>query len=474
MEGTQQPSFVVRPIARLYESVSLILAMVLMAPISAMGTATARRIFLAIAVINIAFPLDIHLGYREDVGEIGSLGGWNISLTTLALLGLYGPLLFRSAIRGYAAPPNRIHWGVPLCLYILFSLVSLLNAQDVTLGLIEIFLLGQLFLLYLYVANSVSSRKDVNLILGCLLIGLAGQAAVMIASYYGGSFNFLGNIARVDENIATDLGRVGGTVGSPNMAAAYLGMAAAVAGGVLLSQIRKTYRFIALLGLLLGTVALVFTFTRGGWIAFAVSALVLMIFALTRDRRSRKTAMVLAATATVIMILLSGPIRTRLTADDRGAAYSRVPLMRVAGFMIVDHPVLGVGANNFATAMGPYFTRGLPGEFIWTVHNKYLLVWTEIGPIGVLAFTWFFVAALRRGMRCWAYREPVYSAIAVGCMAALAGHMVQMLSEPFRARPAIQLAWLLAALLVVLHREIPAWGAGFAENQRRETLRGPA
>src|SRR5258708_31336045 len=41
--------------------------------------------------------------------------------------------------------------------------------------------------------------------------------------------------------------------------------------------------------------------------------------------------------------------------------------------MISDHPLLGVGSNNFSTVMEGYVTRELQRGFLYTVHNKYLL-----------------------------------------------------------------------------------------------------
>jgi hypothetical protein len=48
-----------------------------------------RRILLAIVLLDIPFQWDKYLGYREELDQMAALGGWGVSLTTVALVGLY-------------------------------------------------------------------------------------------------------------------------------------------------------------------------------------------------------------------------------------------------------------------------------------------------------------------------------------------------------------------------------------------------
>jgi O-antigen ligase len=74
-------------------------------------------------------------------------------------------------------------------------------------------------------------------------------------------------------------------------------------------------------------------------------------------------------------------VSRRLTADDGGSARSRVPLMKMAVNIISDRPTLGVGANNYTQALRPR-TPEFGNEWLYTVHNQYLLVWAEGGRAG--------------------------------------------------------------------------------------------
>jgi O-antigen ligase len=126
--------------------------------------------------------------------------------------------------------------------------------------------------------------------------------------------------------------------------------------------------------------------------------------------------------------------------------------MKLAALIIEDHPLLGAGANNFPVAMQDYITRGFAGEFIYSVHNKYLLVLSETGPGGLLAFLWFLLAMVRRGIRCWRFKDPLISPLSLGCVAAVTGTMLHMFVDIFRGEPIMQLLCVISALLAALER----------------------
>ena len=470
----------------------------LFAPLGVLAHPTVRRILLAVAVLNIPLPLGTYIGDREYAAEYGSLYGFSISLTTIALVGLYLPLLVRERTGVRAEAPRRSAAGRPLILYILFCTLSVLVADDATLALYEVTLFLQLGLLYFYIVRTVTSREEVVFVVKFLLLGLAIEALLMVAlagglaklgflgpwvnvsddSLVSGlvrrEISFLGLRARVDEVVTMGVARVGGTIGSPNDAATYLSMALTVAVSALAVPLGHWYRRLIIFGLGSGIIALIWTFSRGAWIALILGIGILawsgLLGSLVR-RIPRRVSLWVAADLVLAGVFLYSIIGFRLTMDDRGSAESRGPLNRIAVLMIEDHPLLGVGANNFPVAMQPYITRGFAGEFLYTVHNRYLLIGSETGLIGLAAYLWFLLATLCVGWHCWSYRDSVLSPLALGCTAALAGHMFHMFWEPFRGQSVLQLVFVIAALLVVMERvardshnppgRVPAYAAPF-------------
>jgi O-antigen ligase len=158
--------------------------------------------------------------------------------------------------------------------------------------------------------------------------------------------------------------------------------------------------------------------------------------------------MILAVMSLPFYSLISG----RVSGDDNGSAASRVPLNNLALRISGDHLLLGVGPNNFTVAMERYLTPEFRHGFLYVVHNKYLLVLSETGVAGLIAYAAFLFGALRNGWRTWKAADRLLSPLALGCTAAIAGHLVHMTVEPFRGRPVQQLLWLLVALLIAMNK----------------------
>jgi putative inorganic carbon (HCO3(-)) transporter len=428
------------------------LVVALFAPLALLSRPSTRRILLAILLIDIPMQVGVHLWNRDDVVEFGSLGGLNISVTTFALA-----LLYLSVAIEYLASPHRrrltVRWNRPLGLYVCITAISAAVAQDVTLTLFEVGLFLQMLLVFIYVASWITSEDNARFVMKFLLIGLAMESVLMIwLAHHGSGLDLMGMRARLDvDSGAAHLNRVGGSIGSANGAGAYLSVLLGVAASVLVSGARTGGKLLAAGAFALGTFALMLTYSRGGFTAFLVSIGLVFLLSAARSSAARKWVVVALVVLAVVLLLLQSSLATRLLGDDADAAYSRIPLMRLAFRIIADHPLLGVGANNFGTVMDDYVTGNFRHDFLYTVHNRYLLIWAETGLLGLLAYLWFLFSILRRGWQCWKMGDKVWSPIALGLTAGIAGHMVQMFVDAFRGRPLDQLIWVIAAMITGMH-----------------------
>ena len=413
---------------------------------------SARRLLLAIAVLDIPLQIDTNLNHLEGPTELGGLGGFNVSLTTIALVGLYAGWLIEVVTRRESPSSSSFRPVLPLSLYLAFAILSVVTAYDPGLAVRELFLLLQMFLLFVYVVGRVRTWPDARFAITMILAGLLLEGLIMIWMLATGSgFEVAGMSGRVDVDEATDAARFGGTVGSPNNAAAYLAMLLAPAASILLTNLGRAYKVLAGLALLLGSVALIATQSRGGWLAAALSLAVVCVSMWWRGRLSLGRPLLVVGLVAGVSVAFQDSITARLTGDDRGSARSRLPLMAMAWEIISEHPLLGVGANNYSAALERDGST-LPGPWLFAVHNKLLLVWAEIGIGGLVAYLWFLVATIRRGWRRWKQFDPYVAPLAVGLTAGLIGHLVHMQVETFNGRPQIQLLFLVAALIVVLSR----------------------
>jgi len=221
---------------------------------------------------------------------------------------------------------------------------------------------------------------------------------------------------------------------------------------MLFTQVSSRYKMLAALALGLGTIALVFTLSRGGWLAFGISTMILGFATWWRGWLSASVILIALILVLLLALVLYGLIADRLTSDDNGSAEARAPLMRLAFRIIADHPILGAGANNLPVIIGNYATPELGDVWLYTVHNRYLLIWAETGLPAMLCFLWFLLATIRRGWLCWKFNDRFLSPLGLGVAAALMGGMVHMFVDVFRSRPDIQMLWMVAGLAVVMVR----------------------
>jgi putative inorganic carbon (hco3(-)) transporter len=430
-----------------------LLVLALAVPVAALVVGNLRQVLLAIVLLDIPLHWDVNLGWRPDAVAVGAVGGISISATTFALLGLYGLWIAeRTAGRGI---PLRLWPALPLIAYVAVTALSLLVAQDRQLGVFELVLLMQTLLLFLYVSSHVRTQREVVFIVVGLLVGFLFEGTVMIAtSVLGMSFQWLGLSSHTQELVGTGAqdARAGGTIGTANGAAAYIAMLLPIALVVLWMDLPVWIKRLSLVATGVGILALVLTYSRGGWLAAVVAALFVAVAAV---RRGDVAAGRLAAAGAVVLVLLvpfHGAIEARIAGQTRGVTYSqnaRLPLIGLAWKMIEDRPVLGVGANNFAPAVSRYAGPEFTGVWLRTVHSLYFLAWAEAGLGALLALVWFLGSSLKRGWQAFARAGPL-SPLALGLTASILSAMVTMGVERFISRPLVELLWLVAALLVAV------------------------
>lgn len=180
--------------------------------------------------------------------------------------------------------------------------------------------------------------------------------------------------------------RIQSVYGSPNNVGLYLGRVwPFLAAGAVLGPPGRRRRWSAL-SLLLVTVALVLSFSRGALLlALPVSLVVMGWWAGGRYRWVAVAAV--GAGALVLIPFLQMPRFTALFDLGRGTTFFRLKLWRSSLWMVREHPLFGVGPGNFLEA---YRTRYvLPAaweEFnLEHAHNLLLDHWTRLGLLGVVA-----------------------------------------------------------------------------------------
>lgn len=138
-------------------------------------------------------------------------------------------------------------------------------------------------------------------------------------------------------------------------------------------------------------VATVLTFSRGGWVAFVVSAGAMTY--MNRDSGAIKLAVRYLPIFLLIFGIVLGPVVfgnfQRLTDENRNTIVKRVTIYRTAVDLFISNPLLGIGPFNPAEYMAQSENVRKVSSFRQgriAIHNIYLTVLTENGVLGFMAF----------------------------------------------------------------------------------------
>ena len=420
-----------------------------------------ERVLIAAVLTDNWFAIDTNLGYRPDFAARGGIGGVSVSVTTIAVLAL---LVARILSRGSPAQGTRSRLDAAVLVFTGLIVASVFVAHDRSASLALIVQTVQSALVYLVLVRWISSIERLLFLVKLLVVAIGANAAV-------GGLWLLGVSIRVpgaDTGDALD-GRFSGLLSSPNLLGTLLALALPLLFALLFVPTRPTFpvpdrhearsadreaeraatvrfRRIMICSVVVGVAMLLATQSRGSWLSVAIAGGVIACVALRRRWISptRATVAPLAAGLALIALPL---VRDRLTGDDRGSAGSRVPLMRIAERMISDHPVFGVGANNYVTELPRYLTPDTAGQWIYTVHNQFLLTWAESGLAALVALIWLLVEITRAGLILTRQPTRIFACIGVGVAAAACGLAAHMTIDLMNRRVPFAMLLVLAALV---------------------------
>lgn len=141
-------------------------------------------------------------------------------------------------------------------------------------------------------------------------------------------------------------------------------------------------------------IALLVTFSRTAWLAFGVVIIgVTILFFKKIIKKSRYKILGVLLIGVIVSFIFS-PFKTRMSDSfdiTNQAIRDRILGIQTAFTIIKKHPLMGIGNKNYVINIDTYETRQLNYWQYQPVHNSYLLVWSELGLIGLILFIIFTV-----------------------------------------------------------------------------------
>ncbi len=297
--------------------------------------------------------------------------GWQLPA---ALLGLYGLVGFFSLL--YAENSASV----------LYTLSNYVKDALITLVIVVMLKRGPAF------RHVIWTLLAIGIFLGSLSVfqHLTGT----FTNTYGGFSN--AEVAGISGS--TSGYRLTGPIGDPNFYAQVMVVLIPIAIERMLHERKPLFRVLAGIAAVLCTLTVVFTFSRGGFLAVVV---VLAMFVIIYPPRPLQLALLIALAIGIFFLVprtyfdriitldsllpnQSGTIDIRTDNSIQGRASQYL----TAWAMFKQHPLLGVGLSNFAY-LYPEFSKEIglaPSVSNRSVHSLYLEVLTETGILGISIF----------------------------------------------------------------------------------------
>ena len=344
----------------------------------------------------------------------------------------------------------RVRVGDPVSLgiaglFVLVGVVSLTSSADKHQSLQSLrTIVAEPVLLYVLIVGQLRRRSEVVALAVALI--LAGVAISLV-----GGWQYLTN-----ERIITaeaGLRRIRGFYGSPNNLALFLGRALPLALAFALFWQRGRAFWIAATALT--ALAMLLTFSIGGWIAVGLA--VLAVAAL----HSRRALNIAVGLGVVGLLGVAGVgariprIASHFDLQD-STTFVRLDVWQSAIHMLRDHPIRGVGLDNFLY----YYQHGYRLPSAWEdpnlshPHNILLDFWLSLGLPGFLLLIALFARIGQELIRGWRESSGEVRGIYVGIAGALVDTVAHgMVDNSYFLPDLAVLFWLMFAIVTVLRRE---------------------
>ena len=257
--------------------------------------------------------------------------------------------------------------------------------------------------------------------------------------------------------------RVYSYLGNPNLLAGYLVPAVAFSLAAFFVWRGWGPKLLALTMFLLNSGCLVLTYSRGGWIGFAVALLAMILllvlwfsvdFPPVWRRWGLPATLGGLAAILVVAVVLVEPVRDRIFSMFAGREDSsnnfRINVWESVRQMIRAHPILGIGPGNVAfNQVYPLFMK--PKFSALSAYSIWLEVAVETGLIGFSCFIWLLVVTFNQARVQFLRLRDLRSVDAFWLMAAVAS-MLGMLSHGFVDtvwyRPEVSTLWWLVVGMI--------------------------
>lgn len=279
--------------------------------------------------------------------------------------------------------------SLSMVLMALVMVISITYAFDKKIAISESARFITYLILFFIIKYESNDEKSINMFTTSYFIVCAAVCIFGIIQFFTG----LG-LNNVFKDYSYTSAKIASTLDNPNNLAAFavLAIFPLIMITIYEKSIIKKVIYAAILALVF--VNMILTFSRNIIVGFGVGLCVLILIYSWR--------FIIAVFALGGLSMFIPAVRSRVTAiSDPVQNQSRIYLWKIAGKMIKDHPIRGVGNGNYVS-LYPQYVKKYPqyAFYMYTksepCHSSYIKVQTELGVFGSAAFAAILVSSLMK------------------------------------------------------------------------------
>lgn len=313
-----------------------------------------------------------------------------------------------------------------LAVYGLVLLGSVLVAVDTSLAMLRVITYAREFVFIALIVMCLRQVSDLRIVVRALIVaGLIPACISVYQTLSGSTYTFLGfgqySSGVVVPGEFTEVPRPSGMVGDPNFYALALIPLIPLALHRARWERSTFARQLFLLAAVVIAVASVLTYSRGGYVTLAAIVAGLVIAGFIRFRSLIVIGLLFVLLLTVLpsnhtrrfesllnipASLISQEPPERGTVADTSVS-GRLSEIMAGVYMFTDHPILGVGANNYQEHYQEYARPlGINRRTDRAAHSLYVEIAAETGIVGIIAFTALVGTVFAALRRVWMTENP--------------------------------------------------------------------
>ena len=335
----------------------------------------------------------------------------------------------------------------PLFIYSILVLVATLTSVTFEGSLRDFAIYTLSFMLFFALVSQVKNKQELyNLV----IIFTVGLFLVSCHSIYQYIIDVPMESGWVDSSNSPELTtRVYSVFGNPNVLAKYLLSLFPISFALAMhakDKLKKVFLF--------GTsacavLAMIFTFSRSGWIGLLAS---LSFFTILKDKKLFTILLIVILVGTFIVPDI---VSSRITSVEDTSSNYRLMVWQETTNIISDFWLTGVGLGYEAfREIYPFYMID-NNKSPYHAHNTYLQILVETGIIGLLVFIWLIIVTFKRGIKLifTSKKDSFVQYIVLGSLSSIVGLLTQGLVENIFYMPKITaLFYILVSFIFVAYR----------------------